>query len=197
MEKICKDCGAVGDPKQVTKGSFFIEIVLWCFFLVPGLIYSIWRLSSRHEACKTCDSKAIVPLSSPLGKNWRLSAATWRRRPTKVPRRRKISAVELASFSPRRNKGSEMKKIEQVLVDPASSYWLKEALQGALKRDPVDAVNDAMLLAELLEARLDNLLKTHGAEMPNTDVIQGGGAVTPKHDTVLTGPGGSKVHAKF
>ena len=34
-------------------------------------------------------------------------------------------------------------EIEQVLGDPAASFWLKDALRSALDRDPVDAANDA------------------------------------------------------
>lgn len=40
-----------------------------------------------------------------------------------------------------------------VLDDPAASFWLKDALRAALERDPVDATNDAMLLANVLDAR--------------------------------------------
>lgn len=44
-----------------------------------------------------------------------------------------------------------------VLANPSTSYWLIDALTSALKRDPVDAVRDAATLAQLLEARLDNM----------------------------------------
>jgi hypothetical protein len=43
---------------------------------------------------------------------------------------------------------------EEILDDPAASDWLKEALRSALERDPVEALNDALLLAGLLEERL-------------------------------------------
>jgi hypothetical protein len=43
---------------------------------------------------------------------------------------------------------------EEILDDPAASDWLKEALRTALERDPVDALNDALVLAGVLEARL-------------------------------------------
>lgn len=46
--------------------------------------------------------------------------------------------------------------------DPALSYWFKNALTEALKRDPVDAANDAGLLALLLEKRANELLVTAG-----------------------------------
>jgi hypothetical protein len=47
---------------------------------------------------------------------------------------------------------------DQLLADPACSYWLKYALSSALTRDPVDAANDAEVLARLLDARCRKLL---------------------------------------
>jgi len=38
--------------------------------------------------------------------------------------------------------------------DPATSFWLKNALKTALQRDPVDALNDAQILVERLQAHL-------------------------------------------
>jgi hypothetical protein len=49
-------------------------------------------------------------------------------------------------------------EIEQVLADPAASFWLKEALRSALDRDPVDAANDAEVLAQLLGRRCQEIL---------------------------------------
>jgi hypothetical protein len=48
----------------------------------------------------------------------------------------------------------------QVLGDPAASFWLKDALQSALQRDPVDAANDADVLARLLDRCSRAILKT-------------------------------------
>ncbi len=50
-------------------------------------------------------------------------------------------------------------EIEQVLADPAASSWLKDALRSAMDRDPVDAANDAEVLAELLDRRCHELLR--------------------------------------
>jgi hypothetical protein len=47
---------------------------------------------------------------------------------------------------------------EAILADPAASQWIKGALQSALERDPVDALNDALLLAAALEERLRAIL---------------------------------------
>ena len=65
---ICTVCGAAENPKEYSKGSFLVEVVLWLCFIVPGLIYTIWRHASKYDGCRSCKSKAIVPLSSPMGK---------------------------------------------------------------------------------------------------------------------------------
>lgn len=66
--KICSQCGSTAESKTFTRGSFGIELVLWLCFLIPGLIYSIWRLSTRHEGCRACGSASLIPLMSPMGK---------------------------------------------------------------------------------------------------------------------------------
>ena len=42
--------------------------------------------------------------------------------------------------------------VDEILHDPATSKWLKAALRGALERDPIDVLNDAMRLAALYQA---------------------------------------------
>jgi hypothetical protein len=49
--------------------------------------------------------------------------------------------------------------IEEILADPAASLWLKAALRSALSRDPVDAANDADVLARVLNDRCRHLLE--------------------------------------
>jgi hypothetical protein len=44
--------------------------------------------------------------------------------------------------------------VTEILTDRAASAWLKESLERALERDPVDALNDALLLAAVLDAQL-------------------------------------------
>jgi hypothetical protein len=48
--------------------------------------------------------------------------------------------------------------VKQVMQDGAVSQWLKTSLHTALERDPVDALNDALVLAGLLEDRLREAL---------------------------------------
>ena len=44
-----------------------------------------------------------------------------------------------------------------ILVDVSASDWVKDALRSALKRDPVDALNDAEILVKALRVNLDDI----------------------------------------
>lgn len=68
MDQVCKDCGTVGKTKTVARGSMAVEVVMWLCFIVPGLIYSVWRLSSKHEACRACGSERLIPAETPAGR---------------------------------------------------------------------------------------------------------------------------------
>jgi len=64
-ELYCQNCGRISIPKKITKGSFWIELVLWLCLIVPGFIYSIWRLTSRYTGCSLCTSANMIPVDSP------------------------------------------------------------------------------------------------------------------------------------
>lgn len=65
---VCTQCGDTNGGTVVTRGNIGIEIIFWLTFLVPGIIYSIWRLSSRYIACPTCGSNTLIPIESPRGR---------------------------------------------------------------------------------------------------------------------------------
>jgi hypothetical protein len=65
-QKLCTVCGTVGDTKRNMKGSILTELVLWLFFLLPGLIYTIWRHSTVAQVCRKCGSAAVIPVNSPV-----------------------------------------------------------------------------------------------------------------------------------
>lgn len=64
---ICGECGEMSVPVNHTPGNILIEIALWLFFLIPGLIYSIWRWTTRRLACRHCGGKMFT-LTSPKGR---------------------------------------------------------------------------------------------------------------------------------
>ena len=52
------------------------------------------------------------------------------------------------------NATSPLPSSQAILSDPEASEWLKSALRSATMRDPIDALNDALVLAATLEERL-------------------------------------------
>lgn len=69
-ELVCTACGHVGSSKTITKGHFALEVVLWLCFLVPGFIYSVWRHTSRYEACPVCENPNLLPKTSPMAQKF-------------------------------------------------------------------------------------------------------------------------------
>ncbi|MGA2224905.1 MAG: hypothetical protein ABSH41_10725, partial [Syntrophobacteraceae bacterium] len=63
---VCRDCGYRGRAFKAYKGSVSIEIILWCCFILPGIIYSIYRASSSQKICRNCRHPAIIPADSPI-----------------------------------------------------------------------------------------------------------------------------------
>ena len=66
---LCTRCLEKVIPKLEAKGSTGVEIVLWLFFLVPGLIYSIWRRAEELRICPSCGSQDLVPFQSERAKS--------------------------------------------------------------------------------------------------------------------------------
>jgi len=62
MKKIieCPNCKYQGEGKTNTPGSIVIEIILWLCLLIPGLIYSIWRLTARKVICPKCSYEYVI-----------------------------------------------------------------------------------------------------------------------------------------
>lgn len=58
--------------------------------------------------------------------------------------------------------------IQGLIDDPSVSHWMKDALVAALRRDPVQAVNEAEHLATILAARADAIMEQGGGMGRNT-----------------------------
>ncbi|WP_278395335.1 Pmp3 family protein [Acinetobacter venetianus] len=56
----CNNCGYVGWSKN--RGNFLITIVLLIFFVLPGIIYEIWRRTGLGN-CSNCGCNLVVPSS--------------------------------------------------------------------------------------------------------------------------------------
>lgn len=64
---ICSHCGTQGEPRTYTRGCVIVEAVLWLAFIVPGILYSAWRRSTRFRGCPACEAPHMVPADSPQG----------------------------------------------------------------------------------------------------------------------------------
>ena len=65
---ICTKCGSKKPPVYKTRGNLLIEIILWLCLIIPGLLYSIWRQSTKFKVCQECGNPDVIPLNSPIGK---------------------------------------------------------------------------------------------------------------------------------
>ena len=64
---VCKTCGFVGEPKKKLRGYAVVEIILYFIFLIPGFIYSSWRVAEKKYICSKCGSASIIPVDTPVG----------------------------------------------------------------------------------------------------------------------------------
>jgi hypothetical protein len=70
---VCARCQSQVTPQDAMPGSFGLEVFLWLFFIIPGVIYSSWRHSSRKRLCPVCGEQNPVPLDTPLGQQLAMS----------------------------------------------------------------------------------------------------------------------------
>lgn len=73
---LCTQCGAeTSAPLKVPPGSPWVALALAIPFVIPGVVYSVWRYSMRRSACPTCGHAQLIPGDAPLARTWR--AAGW------------------------------------------------------------------------------------------------------------------------
>lgn len=64
-EMYCPNCGTVAKPKKVVRGWFLMEVFLWLLFILPGVLYSLWRLTTKVPTCPKCGAPNMIPTDSP------------------------------------------------------------------------------------------------------------------------------------
>ena len=67
-QMVCAHCGCTEKPKIKTKGSFAVEILLYIFGFIGGMIYTAWRKSNMVEICAACGAEDFIPVDSPKGR---------------------------------------------------------------------------------------------------------------------------------
>lgn len=130
----CPNCGTVAKPKKVTKGSFLIEVFLWLLFIIPGVIYSLWRLTTKAEVCPKCGAPNMIPSDSPKALQ-AFNAA-------KKPRRTSSRSTRVTSRMARPNIARDERAKKKRKRPPLKPTGLAEAA-GLI------AVNDSLLMCML------------------------------------------------
>ena len=63
---VCSNCEYTGGGK--VPGSSFITLILLLFWIFPGLIYWLWRVSKKERICPKCGAKPMVPYDTKRGR---------------------------------------------------------------------------------------------------------------------------------
>lgn len=56
----CNSCGSYS-LTPLMKGSLWVELVLYLFWIAPGIIYSVWRRTAKPNVCPLCKAAGLVP----------------------------------------------------------------------------------------------------------------------------------------
>ena len=56
----CTQCRSHSNTAKM-KGNGWIELLLYLFYILPGVIYSVWRRSGKPNGCPTCGHATLVP----------------------------------------------------------------------------------------------------------------------------------------
>ena len=61
---VCMECGCQQKPVDAKRGLLVIEIFMWLLYILPGVIYSIWRRVRTQQVCSKCRTPSVVLTSS-------------------------------------------------------------------------------------------------------------------------------------
>ena len=64
---ICRKCGTNKAPYLKRRGSLALEIFLYLFMIIPGVIYTLFRFTKIEKSCSKCGSEDVVESSTPVG----------------------------------------------------------------------------------------------------------------------------------
>ena len=68
MKVICQNCGQAGVAEKTLKGHFLITLILLLCYVLPGIVYMIWRRTGLKNRCAKCHSENLVPEGSAVGR---------------------------------------------------------------------------------------------------------------------------------
>jgi hypothetical protein len=58
----CPECSFRGQGRTIVRGSFKWELLLWYFFIIPGIAYTLWRIGDASRVCARCHYGGLVAI---------------------------------------------------------------------------------------------------------------------------------------
>ena len=94
--RMCTLCGhETLEPLRRMPGSAWVTLVLLVPFVLPGVVYQVWRRAMQRPVCPRCGSAALIPGDAPLARTWR--AAGWiAGTPASAPSEERFDRIEQA-----------------------------------------------------------------------------------------------------
>lgn len=66
----CTQCKYEGKAKTIHKGSVVLQLFLFLCGIVPGVIYTIWRMTAgKYSGCPDCKGANVVDLEKWRARN--------------------------------------------------------------------------------------------------------------------------------
>ncbi len=110
---VCMECGCQRDPIDAKRGLLVIEIFMWLLYILPGVIYSIWRQVRKQQVCPNCRNPSIVLMSSSRAMGMRRLMKTFSQ-PSTVNSKNSKPNSSPKPIQPQKPK-SEKKDLNQIL----------------------------------------------------------------------------------
>ena len=76
MKIKCTACRKESRVEPKRRGNTAAEVILWLVYVVPGIIYSIWRNTGKVYECPFCTSRIVEKLEAE-GKDESNIVAIW------------------------------------------------------------------------------------------------------------------------
>lgn len=65
---VCTTCGTMFNrPKIVKPGHWLITVVLVFFYIIPAVIFEVWRTAKERKCCPSCGAATVIPSASTFG----------------------------------------------------------------------------------------------------------------------------------
>lgn len=132
---ICMECGCQRDPIDAKRGLLIIELIMWCMFIVPGIIYSIWRRLRKHKVCPNCLNPTVELTNSTRVMQMMRIMKSFAPLPDSVPA---ASRPPSARPAPGSKAPSKKKDVKQILKTASRRGLKPKGQQGLIDFEPPD-----------------------------------------------------------